>query len=498
MHLPRSIFILLFALLLAGVAQSATKPNVIFFAVDDMNDWSEPMGSAMAHTPNLDRLAKRGVTFTNAHTAGVYCAPSRTAIFTGRYASTTGCYSDEIYTYDHPEYRPLQVAFKEVGYKVYGTGKLFHHPEGGVDQRGWDEFYLRTQTQRESGWPLDSWEHGAPRPDPYPHSKFNQINPDYSGSSFMEVGPIPNDREDEMADSIRTKWATDIIRQSHDQPFFVGLGLYAPHYPNYAPQRFFDLYPLESIRRPAYKDNDLDDLPAIVRKNFQNRKIRIHDQLDELGEVEKMLQGYLAAISYADFQLGRVLDALEQSRNAQNTIIVFWSDHGYAQGQKGNWGKHTLWERTSNVPFLWAGPGIAAGQASTYTSTLIDMYPTLVELCGLTADPGHDGESLVSILAQPNTRAERTVMLPDDTRGSYAMINRDWRYIHYHDDSEELYDLNQDINEWDNLAADPAYAAIKAKMKAQAPALFAPAGTPKKQLKLELKGESFRWVPKQK
>jgi arylsulfatase A-like enzyme len=121
-----------------------------------------------------------------------------------------------------------------------------------------------------------------------------------------------------------------------------------------------------------------------------------------------------------------------------------------------------------------------------------------VELCGLTADPGHDGESLVSILAQPNTRAERTVMLPDDTRGSYAMINRDWRYIHYHDDSEELYDLNQDINEWDNLAADPAYAAIKAKMKAQAPALFAPAGTPKKQLKLELKGESFRWVPKQK
>ena len=126
-----SVLLALVLPVLAATGLFASQPNVIFFAVDDMNDWSEPLGSTMAKTPNLDRLAKMGVTFTNAHTAGIYCAPSRAAIFTGRYASTTGCYSDHVYFYDHPEYRPLQVAFKEGGYSVYGTGKLFHHPAGG-------------------------------------------------------------------------------------------------------------------------------------------------------------------------------------------------------------------------------------------------------------------------------------------------------------------------------------------------------------------------------
>ena len=392
----RLLGILLFALMSGSLF--AAKPNVIFFAVDDMNDWSEPLGSTMAKTPNLDRLAKMGVTFTNAHTAGIYCAPSRAAIFTGRYASTTGCYSDHVYFYDHPEYRPLQVAFKEGGYSVYGAGKLFHHPAGAVDLRGWDEFYVRTEKQKQSGWPMDGWEHGAPLPDPYPHSEFNQIDPKWSGRPFMEGGPIPNELESKITDSIRTKWACDILKKDHEKPFFLGLGLYAPHFPNYAPQRFFDLYPLDTIRRPEWKDDDLDDIPESVAKRFIGRKKNIHDKLLELGIVEKTLQAYLASISYADHLLGEVLDALEKSPHADNTIIVLWSDHGYGHGEKGNWGKHTLWQRTSNVPFLWAGPGIAKDRKSEYTTTLVDMYPTLTAMCGLQEDPEHDGESLTTVL----------------------------------------------------------------------------------------------------
>lgn len=494
----RSPFLAISVIFLVATGLLAVKPNVIFFAVDDMNDWSEPMGSTMAKTPNLDRLAKMGVTFTNAHTAGIYCAPSRAAIFTGRYASTTGCYSDHVYFYDHPEYTPLQVAFKEGGYSVYGTGKLFHHPAGAVDLRGWDEFYVRTEKQKQSGWPMDGWEHGAPLPDPYPHSEFNQADPKWSGRPFMEGGPIPNELESKITDTIRTNWACEVIGKSHEKPFFLGLGLYAPHFPNYAPQRFFDLYPIESIRRPEWKEDDLDDIPEAVAKRFISRKKNIHNKLLELGIVEKTLQAYLASISYADFLLGEVLDALEESPHADNTIIVFWSDHGYGHGEKGNWGKHTLWQRTSNVPFLWAGPGIAKNAKTEFTATLIDMYPTFAAMCGLKKDPEHDGQSLVSVLKAPNQVRDRSVLLPHDHPGSYAIINRDWRYIYYKGGAEELYDLSSDYHEWNNLAENPEYAEIKRRLQSEAPRTFAPAATSKKELKMLVEEERFRWVPKRK
>lgn len=477
---------------------SAEQPNVIFFAVDDMNDWSGPFGSKQAKTPNMDRLAAMGVTFTNAHTAGIYCAPSRSAIFTGRYASTTGIYSDQIYFHDHPEYRPLQVAFKEGGYKVYGTGKLFHHPAGAIDLRGWNEFYVRTDVQKTTGWPMDGWEHGAPLPDPYPHSKYNQINKKWAGKPFMEGGPIPNDKAEEITDTVRTNWACDILKQKHDDPFFLALGLYAPHFPNYAPQEFFDLYPIESIKRPEWKEGDVDDLPEPVRKKYLNRRRIVHDKLIELKSVDSTLQAYLASISYADSLLGRVLDTLEESPHADNTIIVFWSDHGYAHGEKGHWGKHTLWQRTSNVPLLWAGPGIAKNQKTQHTATLIDIYPTLTQFCGLTPDAGHDGQSLVPVLKEPARDEARSVLLPHDHPGSYAVINADWRYIHYEDGSEELYDLNADFHEWANLANDPKFAPVITKLIAEAPSEFAAKGTSKNTLRMVTEGESFRWVPKRK
>ncbi|MHC4993916.1 MAG: sulfatase [Planctomycetota bacterium] len=480
----------------AGVALGADRPNVIFFAVDDMNDWVSPMGYGQAITPHMDALAKRGVTFTNAHTAGTFCAPSRTAIFTGRHASTTGCYTTEVYFYDHPDLTPLQKAFQKGGYNTYGAGKLFHHPAGYVDLRGWTEFFVRTPGQKLAGWPLDSWDHGAPIPQHYPNSKYNQgVKP--ANRFFLEWGAVPDDLEEQMADTIRTNWACEVIGRDHDRPFFLGVGLYAPHFPNYAPQKYFDRYDADTIQAPPYKEGDLDDLPEPMRKQKYNR-MRIHNRLVELGAVEDAIHGYLASISYADAMLGRILKALDESPHHDNTIVVLWSDHGYHHGEKGDWGKHTLWERTSNVPFIWAGPGVAKGASVDATVSLIDMYPTFVQMCGLGADEGLEGESLAGALGEPAGARDRDVLLPYLQPGAYAVINRRWRYIRYENGGEELYDVRKDPHEWTNLAGVPGMDAVKARMRRSAPRRFAASGTVKTTLKLVSEGERFRWQPKRR
>ena len=475
-------------------ADAESKPNVLFLAVDDMNDWIGCLQTTpRAITPNLDRLAARGVNFTNAHTAGVFCAPSRAAIFTGQFASTTGCYRTANYFVDHPEIEPLQVSFSKAGYQAFGAGKLFHHPAGAIDARGWNEFFLRNPGQRTSGWPLDSWSPGTPFPNPFPNSVYNR-GQQITGGLFLEWGAIPNEREAEMADTIRIDWAVNKLKEQQDQPFFLGVGIYAPHFPNYCPQKYFDLYDRDKIPLPPYKADDLDDLPPKIKK-MKTARSRIHHKLQDLGAVPDAIHGYLACISYADAMMGRVLDALEASPYADNTIVVLWSDHGYHHGEKGDWGKHTLWERTSNVPFIWAGPNIARGKTSDVTVSLIDMYPTLVEMCDLPKPNQHlEGESLAQTLADPASAKDRNIFLPHMNPHEYAVINRDWRYIRYGNDGEELYDQQADPNEWDNLAADPQHAARKAELRRFAPANFAePAKNLNARKDLVVEANSFRW-----
>ena len=470
-------------------------PNVLFLAVDDMNDWIGCMGtSPHAITPNMDRLAARGLTFTNAHTAGVFCAPSRAAIFSGQYASTTGCYTSPNYFVWHPEIDALQMVFSKSGYSTLGAGKLFHHPEGAIDQRGWTEFFLRNAKQRSNGWPLDSWSSETPVPQPFPASIYNQ-GQKFKAGLFLEWGAIPNDREEAMADTIRANWAAKQLEKKHDKPFFLACGLYAPHFPNYCPQKYFDLYDVENLVLPPMREDDLADIPAKIKKNRENRKRLHHDRLVEMGAVDDAIHGYLACISYADAMLGRVLDALENSPYAENTIVIIWSDHGYHHGEKGQWGKHTLWERTSNVPFIWAGPGVARGSKTDATVSLIDMFPTLVEMCELSVpDQKLEGESLTSTLAKPDEARDRSVLLPYMKPGEYAVINRDWRYIYYDEDMEELYDLRSDPNEWKNLASENGYEEVKQRLRKTAPNVFAP---PEQKLNarkdLVVEGDSFRW-----
>lgn len=484
----------LFVVFLSAGAARAKQPNVLFLAVDDMNDWIGSLGATpRAITPNLDKLAARGVNFSNAHTPGVYCAPARAAIFSGQYASTTGCYRSSDYFTDHPEIEGLPLSFSKAGYTTLGVGKLYHHMPGSIDVRGWDEFYLRKPSQRTEGWSLDNWTEETPFPDPFPASVFNK-GKEIKGGLFLEWAGLPNDKEEEMADTIRVNWAADQLGKKHDKPFFLACGIYAPHFPNYCPQKYFDLYDRDKIELPPIKVDDLEDLPERM-KRAKTARSKIHKELEAKGAVKDAIHGYLACMSYADAMMGRVLDALEKSPYADNTIVVLWSDHGYHHGEKYDWGKHTLWERTSNVPFIWAGPGVKKGAVTDVTASLIDMYPTFVEMCGLPRPHQKlEGTSLASTLEKPTVAKDRDVYLPYMAPGEYAIINKDWRYITYGDDGEELYDLKSDPNEWNNLAENPKYEETKRLLRKSAPKKFSPAA-PKRTIGKDLiiEGETFRW-----
>ena len=484
----------LFLVFMSAGTACAKQPNVLFLAVDDMNDWIGSLGATpRAITPNLDKLAARGVNFSNAHTPGVYCAPARAAIFSGQYASTTGCYRSSDYFTDHPEIEGLPLSFSKAGYTTLGVGKLYHHMPGSIDVRGWDEFYLRKPSQRKEGWSLDNWTEETPFPDPFPASVFNK-GKEIKGGLFLEWAGLPNDKEEEMADTIRVNWAAEQLGKKHDKPFFLACGIYAPHFPNYCPQKYFDLYERDKIELPPIKVDDLEDLPERM-KRAKTARSKIHKELEAKGAVKDAIHGYLACMSYADAMMGRVLNALEKSPYADNTIVVLWSDHGYHHGEKYDWGKHTLWERTSNVPFIWAGPGVKKGVVTDVTASLIDMYPTFVEMCGLPRPHQKlEGTSLASTLEKPEVAKDRDVYLPYMTPGEYAIINKDWRYITYGDDGEELYDLKSDPNEWNNLAENPNYEDTKRLLRKSAPKKFSPAA-PKRTIGKDLiiEGETFRW-----
>ena len=230
------LFTLCLTVLACGGARAADdRPNIVFFALDDLNDWIQPLGCEQAITPNMDRLAASGITFTSAHTAGVFCAPSRSALFTGRHASTTGCYTTQVYHRDHPDIRPLQVVLHDAGYATYGAGKLFHHPAGYLDRRGWDEFHVQDAAQKTRGWPLESWTLEMDIiPEPFPYGPF-QRGKDMMDAWFLEWGPVKNEHEERIPDTLRTTWICDVLKRKHDKPFFAAVGLHAPHFPNYAP-----------------------------------------------------------------------------------------------------------------------------------------------------------------------------------------------------------------------------------------------------------------------
>jgi len=424
---------------------------------------------------------------------------------TGQNPFTTGCYRESMHFVAKPQLVDLPAWFQSSGYLTVGGGKLYHHMPGFIDMRGWDEFFHWNPEQKLHGWGLFAWDRPAPQPAEVPSSPVTKelwrrlIERNAKSAAgrplaHMDFAPLPNNLEEKMADTICANWGAKFLRRSHDRPFFLGVGFYAPHKPNFVPHKYFDLYKLSEIELPPWKANDLADLPPELRAKIERRRARDHALITQMKYGKRTMRGYLAALSYCDAMVGRLLDALDAGPNADNTIVVLWSDNGYHHGEKGCWAKHTLWERTSNVPFIWAGPGIARGEVVEETVSLLDTYPTLVELCRLPDNPDVEGVSLAPVLKNPASAVDRTVLQTDDH--NIAAINRQWRYTLYENGEQELYDQVNDPNEWYNLAGDPKYAATIEEMRKHIPAKLAPPAVDRKELRLVTEGETFRWVPK--
>jgi arylsulfatase A-like enzyme len=336
----------------------------------------------------------------------------------------------------------------------------------------------------------------VPLPEPHPYSPYyTETERKASSAGHLEWGPIANDQTEHMVDVIRTNWACEILQQEQNEPFFLAVGMYSPHYPNYAPEKFFDLYERDSIQLPIYKEDDLDDLPAHIRIRMLGR-YKQHQELEKYGALKDAIQGYLASISFADSMLGRVMESLNSSKYKDNTIIIFWSDQGFHHGEKGHWGKKTLWQRTSHVPFIWAGKGIASNEEVESTVSLIDMFPTLAALCHLETGRPLEGVSLAPSLRNPSGTKDRHVLLPYSEQNAYSIINKDWRYIHYSDGTEELYNVQEDPHEWENLAAKENYRPIITELQSFAPSEFAPPATERNTLNLVVEGDKFHWEKK--
>ncbi|MGJ8656043.1 MAG: sulfatase [Akkermansiaceae bacterium] len=447
------------------------KPNVLFIAVDDLNDWIGCMGgNEQSITPNFDKLARQGMLFTNAHCVAPACNPSRTATMTGRSPHKTGVYSNAQNMRDQlPDEDTMPAYFMKHGYWAGGSGKMFHYF---TDARSWDEYFPEKSTEM-----------------PLPYTLYPETRPltlRRAGPwQYVETdwGPLETTDKDFGGDYSVSEWVGNQLSKEHEKPFFLACGIYRPHEPWFVPQKYFDKFPLEDIKLPpAYKKGDIDDLPEAGQRMANNRYF---PHIVKEGQWERGIQGYLASINFADAMLGRVLESLENGPNKDNTIVVLWSDHGWHLGSKEHWQKYSAWRACTRIPLMMKVPaelsaklpeGIAAGGVSDEPVSLISLFPTLTDLCGLPGKANVDGASLVPMLKDPTTMVDPVAITYLDKPGSVGVSGKDWRYIQYHDGSEELYDIVADPYEWDNLAKQES-AEVKAKLeefRKHVPAEFAP------------------------
>ncbi|MFP6828781.1 MAG: sulfatase [Gammaproteobacteria bacterium] len=459
-HCPLVVVLLLSARLVSAQAQDAAPPDVLFISIDDLNDWVGVLGGhPQAITPNIDALAARGMLFTNAHAPSALCNPSRTAIFTGLAPSTTGVYGNapNWRTVDRLEGIPtIPKYFQQRGYRTFGAGKLFHahtYSDGGFigynDITAWDAYYPSLERQL---------------PD-----EIRPLNRPANGNPFSRnidwAGLVAEDSA--MGDGQVVGWGRRQLLADSGSPRFVAIGIYRPHPPWYVPQKYLDLYPLDSLELPHVLETDLDDVPdaALIGAFDGNMPPMLyHEWGVASGQWKEAVQAYLASVSFADAMVGQLLDALDRSGRADNTIIVLWSDHGWHLGEKLRWRKSTVWEESTRVPFIVVAPGVTTpGSLSDRAVSLMDIYPTLTELAGLET-PGHvEGTSLVPLIIDQDAPWEHVAL---STFGymNHAVRSDRYRYIRYYDGSEELYDHDADPQEWINLAADPDFSDIKNRL----------------------------------
>ncbi len=461
----RALFALLLSLTTLA-ASGADRPNILFIALDDLNDWVGVLGGhPQTLTPNIDRLAKSGVLFTNAHAPAASCNPSRTAIFTGRSPHITGLYNNgQKMRAVLPDAEIIPKSLSRHGYHSAGSGKHLHYF---IDAPSWNDYFPAASTEN-----------------PFPRTLY----PDKRPLSLPVGGPWqyretdwgPLDATDEQygGDFLVTRWISEQLGKKHDKPLFLACGIYRPHEPWFVPAKYFEPFPLDSIQiPPGYLEGDIDDLPPEGKRRGPNRYL---EYIKSQGQWKQAIQSYLASIHYADAMIGRVLDALDKGPNAKNTIVVLWSDHGWHLGEKEHWQKYTAWRACTRVPLIIRVPpgtlGLPAGTKSSTSGkpvSLLSLFPTLLDLAGLPSEKEHDGPSLLPLLADPSADWPHVAVTHLGDPGSYGLSAERWRLIHYSNGDKELYDIDADPHEWANLASKAELQQQLASLRAQAPATFA-------------------------
>lgn len=454
-----------------AVAQTGPAPadgyDVLFIAIDDLNDWVGYLGGhPQTKTPNIDRLAARGMAFMNAHSPSAMCNPSRTALLTGLRPSTTGMYANGPDWREQPAYDGITTLprhFRNSGYATLGAGKIFHSHTytnganaGFNDTAAWQAFYPDAGTQLPS----------QIKPNSVPVNR----NTFRSGPDW---GPVIADDE-AMGDGQVVSWVARQLTAETGNPRFVAAGIYRPHLYWYVPRRYFDMHPLDQIMLPEVIDDDLDDVPEAAQTN-ESSAMDIHEWMLEEDQWRGAVQGYLASVSFADAMVGRLLDALDASGRADRTIVVLWGDHGFHLGEKARWRKSTLWNESTHVPFIIVAPGFTTpGSRTSAPVSLMDIYPTLTELAGLETPDHVDARSLVPLLEDPRRDWPYPALI---TYGfnNHAVVTDRHRYIRYADGSEELYDIVADPNEWTNLADRDDLAHVRRELARSMPNDNAPA-----------------------
>ncbi|MBN1481117.1 iduronate-2-sulfatase [candidate division KSB1 bacterium] len=443
-----------FSSLTLGACSKKPLPNILFIAIDDLNDWVGCLGGHPAtQTPNLDRLASKGVLFTNAYCAAPACNPSRAALLTGIRPSTSGVY------HNNQPWRQSDVLknsmtlpqyFRAHGYKTMGSGKIFHGRY--LDPQSWDYYFPEEKSDRPT--------------DPMPENRpLNGIpNTAHFDWGIVDVEP------EEMSDWKVADWVIGQLGEKQNKPFFLACGFFRPHLPWYVPKKYFEKFALDSVTLPNIKQDDLDDVPDAGR---QMARIQDHANVLKYDQWRRAVQAYLASIHFVDDCVGRVITALESSIYADNTIIVLWSDHGWHLGEKLHWRKFALWEEATHNVLMFVAPGFTQpGGRCSAPVNLLDIYPTLLDLAGLPVKKENQGSSLLPLLQNPDAAWDKP-SLTTHGKDNHTIRSKDWRYIRYADGSEELYDHRNDPMEWTNLAGDPQHANVIADHKKWLPVVNA-------------------------
>jgi len=522
----KKIIVFLLQLISISLLGQNKQPNVLFVIFDDLNDFPEPFGgNSQSITPNMDRLSQMGVTFVNAASNAPLSAPSRASLLSGLYPSTTG-YFDAAYANElrwkwrqFPALRDAKTMmehFRDNGYNVYGTGKIFHNGE--EDWRVWMDETGKMQFGHFPSWGPFAWDGKKPFV-PYetghvaavriPHSSYPDIwylsfftslddvpnvppdtingTPGYKG--WYELGQsfkyISEDDRDLMADEKNAEYIKGLLTKKHDKPFMICMGVNRPHEPYLAPKKYFDMFPLDKVKVAYMPEDDLSDCAPDMVNNYvqMTSKAEYYKLVKERYTMERWMQAYLACIAFADDQFGKVLTALENSPYADNTIIVLTSDNGYHTGEKSRIYKHSVWEESARIPLIIAGPGFSSGKKCFKPVSHIDIFPTLIDACDLPQRPNKglplDGYSMKPLLLDPENGRWKgpdvslsMVCWPGnvntfDSEYHFTVRSERYRYILSNQGYEELYDHEVDPNEWKNLVSDKKYRDVKNTMRKQ-------------------------------